>query len=107
MMRRIMSVTVVILALSAQLLAHDEFRIVGTVVKLENFQLQVKSRDTKVWSVALNTGTFIHKDKDQTKVSETELKAGTSVVVDALGDTEFDLQALEVRIVPAIGSPGK
>ena len=104
MTRRIVFLmALVVLALSAQLLAHDEFRIVGSVVKVEKSQLQVKSRDTKVWSVALRTSTFIHRDKDQTKVSETELKAGTSVVVDALGDTEFDLEALEVRIVPPIG----
>ena len=101
--RIIFLVTVIVLALSAQLLAHEEFRIVGTVVKLEKSQLQVKARNAKLWSVALTGETFIHRDKDQNKVAQTELKAGTSVVVDALGDTEADLQALEIRIVPAIG----
>jgi len=38
-------------------------------------------------------------------VAASELKAGRSVVVDALGDSEADLLALEVKIVPAIAPP--
>jgi len=40
-------------------------------------------------------------------VPRTELKAGLSVVVDALGDDLTDVVALEVRIVPAISTGQK
>ena len=87
---------------TTQVFAHDEFRIIGTVTKLQDSQLQVKTKEGKTLSIKLNTETFIHRDKEKEKVRATELKAGHSVVVDALGDDATDLLALEVRIVPAI-----
>jgi hypothetical protein len=106
MIRRILSfalLTTVIWSVSVtQLTAHDEFRIIGTVTKLENSQLQVKTKEGKSMAVKLDGETFIHRDKEKEKVSPTELKAGRSVVVDALGDSEEDLLALEIRIVPTI-----
>jgi hypothetical protein len=84
--------------------AHDEFRIIGTITQLKGSQLQVKAKDGKVVSVKLDSQTYIHRDKEKEKVNTTELKAGRSVVVDALGDTIADLLAVEIRIVPAIAS---
>jgi hypothetical protein len=80
--------------------AHDEFRIVGTISKVAKTQLQVTTTDRKTYSIALDNQTLISRDKK--KVSADELKLGRTVVVDAIGDSERDLLALEVRLVPAI-----
>ena len=90
----------------APLSAHEEFRIIGTVTKRTEPQLQVKSKAGKTIVIALNKETLVSRDK--VKVVSTELKIGRSVVVDALGDSEAELLALEVRLVPAIApSPAK
>ncbi|MSV34795.1 MAG: hypothetical protein EXQ47_04255 [Bryobacterales bacterium] len=88
------------------LLAHDEFRIIGVVIKKPDTALQVRNKAGKVFSVALNKDTVVRRDKN--KIAAAELKAGLTVVIDALGDSEADLVAMEVRIVPAIApSSGK
>ena len=109
MIRRTASfIILTILVLSATpLLAHDEYRIIGTISRLQGSQLQIKNKDAKTFTVKLNGETFIHRDKEKEKVSTAELKTGRSVVVDALGDSEADLLALEVRIVPAIAPSTK
>lgn len=97
--------TMMALALGvAPLSAHDEFRIIGTIVKPQQTALEVKTKDGKLFSVKLNKETFISRDRK--KAEFTELKTGGSVVIDALGDTIEDSVALEVRIVPAI-APAK
>ena len=80
--------------------AHDEFRIVGTISKVERTQLQVTTAERKTYKIKLDSQTLISRDKK--KVAANELKAGRTVVVDAIGDSEEDLLALEVRLVPAI-----
>jgi len=95
--------TLAILVLgAASTLAHDEFRIIGTVARYQNSKLEVKSRDGKTISVRLDTQTVITRDKK--KVEPRELTPGLSVVVDAYGDTEDDSLALEIRIVPPIAA---
>jgi hypothetical protein len=79
---------------------HDEFRIVGTISKVEKTQLQVTTAERKTYKIALDNQTLISRDKK--KVSASELVMGRTVVVDAIGDSEEDLLALEVRLVPAI-----
>ena len=102
MSHRIFSAIFVALPLLAATpaLAHDEFRIIGTITKQEPKALQVKTKDGKTLSVALNGETYISRQNK--KVAAAELKTGGSVVVDALGDSEDDLVAVEVRIVPAL-----
>jgi hypothetical protein len=62
-------------------------------------QLEVKDRDGKTFSMKLDSQTLVYQDKDKSTVAE--VKAGRTVV-DAIGDSEEDLLAVEVRIVPAI-----
>jgi hypothetical protein len=96
-------ITVALLMLgSSSAFAHDEFRIIGTVVKYENSTLAVKNKEGKTLSVRLDKQTAVSRDKK--KVDAKELRAGQSVVVDAYGDTEDDSLALEIRIVPAIAA---
>lgn len=99
-MRRSLALVAMLALLCAPILAHDEFRIIGTVAKYQDTTLQVKNRDGKVISVRLDRQTLITRDKK--KVPPAELKAGLTVVVDAYGDTEEDSLALEIRIVPPL-----
>ena len=102
MTRRTSIVTALALVFSANapLFAHDDYRVIGIVTKVQASKLDVKSKDGKSYSIKLNKETFVNRDKK--KVGASELKAGQSVVVDATGDSEDDLLALEVRIVLAI-----
>lgn len=94
------------LALSAAPLgAHDDYRVVGTITKIVGKQLDVKTKEGKTFSMAMTDRTQVRRDK--TKTTAAELKVGLSVVVDARGDSEQDLMAEAVRIVPAIGAPAK
>ena len=45
--------------------------------------------------------------RDKKPVPQSALKVGQSVVVDAYGDDEFDLLALDIRIVPPIAADKK
>jgi len=89
-----------IVCVSPELRAHDHFRVIGTVTKLEKNEIDVKDKAGKTLSILLDKQTKVNVDKK--KVTTAELKVGQSVVVDAFGDDEFDLLALDVRIVPAI-----
>ena len=80
--------------------AHDDYRIIGTVLKASAGKLDVKqTKDGKTISMKTDAATIVTRDKK--KVSSAELKTGTNVVVDARGDSLQDLVVLEVRIVPA------
>ena len=80
--------------------AHDDYRIIGTVLKVSAGKLDVKqTKDGKTISMKTDEATLVTRDKK--KVSSAELKTGTKVVVDARGDSLQDLVVLEVRIVPA------
>ena len=85
---------------AAQAFAHDEYRIIGTIVAKTNSQLEVKSREGKMVSVKMDGETLVYRDNK--KVNVAELRAGRYVVVDALGDSIADLLALEVRIIAAL-----
>jgi hypothetical protein len=99
--RGILVLTLTLVVFTAtHLLANYEFLIVGTISKVTTTQLQVKTAQTKIYSIKLDSQTLVSRDNN--KVTTAELKAGRTVVVDAIGDTEEDLLALEVRLVPAL-----
>ena len=80
--------------------AHDDYRIIGTITDVTANTLAVKqTKDGKTISMATDEATLVTRDNK--KASVKELKTGVSVVVDANGDTLEDLVALEVRIVPS------
>jgi hypothetical protein len=86
--------------------AHDEFRFVGTVVALDlgknRFAMKFTEHDkTEVTvTIAFTAKTEITRDKKP--VPRAQLKPGSSVVVDALGDDYDNLEAVTIRIVPKI-----
>ena len=84
----------------AQLFAHENFRVIGSITKHRNSTIDVTNRDSKTVTIRLDKQTDITRDKKKVEVSE--LRVGQSVVVDAYGDSEKDLLALEIRIVPPI-----
>jgi hypothetical protein len=79
--------------------AHDDYRIIGTVLKIAAKTLDVKqTSDGQTISMRTDAATIITLDNK--KVGRDELQPGTHVVVDARGDSVRDLVVLEVRIVP-------
>lgn len=102
MNRRIMMLAIAAMVAvgAAHALAHDEYRIIGTIAARQDSQIQVKSREGKVVTIKVDGETLIYRDNK--KVDAAELKAGRHVVVDGLGDTPTELLALEVRIIAAL-----
>ena len=103
-MRRLL-VIVMLTALAAGstvLSAHDNFRIIGTVVSFKANVMAVKKKEGETVAINVDKQTLITKDKK--KVAPADLTAGVTVVVDAYGDYEDDSLALEIRIVPPIAA---
>jgi hypothetical protein len=108
-MRRLFIAILATLTLSALggswVSAHDEFRIIGTITRVQSHQIDVKQKDNKTFYIKVDKNTLVTRDKKEVPMSE--LKNGRSVVVQALGDDETDLLALEVRLVPDIKDSGR
>lgn len=85
--------------------AHEHFRVIGTINKLDTKQFEVKETTGKLWTIYVDKKTKVSRDKKPVAVAA--LKVGQSVVVDAYGDDESDLLALDIRIVPPISPAPK
>jgi hypothetical protein len=97
MTRRGFALAAALLLLGAMhLSAHEKFRIVGTVIKVHVGQLDVKAADGQTYEIDMDAKTRVTRNKK--KVAAAELKAGRSVVVDALGHDMFDLVAVEIQL---------
>lgn len=88
--------------MSTAVFAHEEFRVIGTLTSSTEAQIEVQDRHGKTLSITVDKQTVI--TKDAAVLDASDLAVGNSVVVDALGDSEEDLLAIEIRIVPPIGS---
>lgn len=91
-----------LLSMSGFALAHEEFRVIGTLTSASDSHIQVRDRNGKTLSIKIDKQTVIREDRAE--VDANALATGNSVVVDALGDSEADLLALEIRIVPPIAN---
>ena len=91
-----------LVAATAGLFAHEDFRVIGTISKRQGSVINVRQREGTTAVVRLDKQTAVSRDKK--KVDTSELKVGLTVVIDAYGDNEEDLLALEVRIVPPIAA---
>ena len=86
---------------AAPVMAHDDYRIVGTITQVTAKTLDVKSaKGDKTVSMRTDEATRVTRDKKE--VPAAELETGLSVVVDASGDSLASLVVREVRIVPAL-----
>jgi len=92
----------VIVAGTTALSAHEDFRVIGTISKRQASVIDVRQRDGTTARIRVDKQTAISRDDKH--VDASELKAGLTVVIDAYGDSEKDLLALEIRIVPPIRS---
>jgi hypothetical protein len=84
--------------------AHERFRVIGTVTKATDREIGVKNKDSKTLTITITKRTIIKRDKQPEELTPSVLKVGQSVVVDAYGDSEAELEALDIRIVPRIAS---
>ena len=86
--------------------AHDEFRFVGTVVRLElaknRFAMRFREEDKTEVTVEIAFTPKTEVTRDKKPAPRADLKPGTSVVVDALGDDYDNLEAVAIRIVPKL-----
>ena len=93
--------------LATPAVAHDHYRIIGTVRKITADEIAVKqNKDNAVVEMDhdKNTAVVLLNKKPGTI---TDVKVGTTVVIDGYGDDIFDLLALEIRIVPPIAPARK
>lgn len=107
-MRQILGIVAfAVLSGALSLSAHDQFRIIGKIVKFEKLQLEVTTNYSERFLLQLQEGTLIQRNKK--RVPATELKAGRSVVVDVSGDTLYDdnLFVISVTLVPSPPSSKK
>lgn len=93
-----------LLCLAARPSAHDRYRVIGPVVELDEKTnvLKMTTRDKgypPVVEIDITAKTRIEREGRPTPKSA--LKRGVHVVVDALGDDVFSLEAVSIRIVPA------
>lgn len=97
MTRRVFA-TVLLLALTATagVRAHEKFKIVGTIVKVQATQLDVKAVDGATYEIDMTDGTQVMRGLK--KLPQSELRPGLRVTVDALGHDMFDLEAVLVTI---------
>ena len=103
--RLVLLLLVMTVAIAAtRVFAHEHFRVIGTITKLQKTEFDVKDKDSKT-TIYLDKKSKVTRDKKA--VAVTTLKVGQSVVVDAYGDDEFDLLALEIRIVPPMATAPK
>lgn len=96
MTRRSFLASVLPLVAAARLSAHEKFKIVGTVVKVQATQLDVKAVDGATYEIDMDDGTQVMRGLK--KLPQSELQTGQRVTVDALGHDMFDLQAVLVRL---------
>jgi hypothetical protein len=97
--RTVLGIAVALCLFVTGVSAHDDYRIIGTVVRIAAPTLEVKqTKDGKTIAMKMDSATIVTRDKK--KVALAEVKAGQYVVVDARGDSLEDLVVLEVRLVP-------
>ena len=87
--------------------AHEQFRVIGKIVKFENWRLDVETSYGETFRFLLHEYTPIWRDKKP--VTAKELKVGGSVVVDVSADSLYDDDRfiVGVTLVPPIPPKGK
>jgi len=93
-------IVAVLIAGVAPASAHEKYRIIGKITRVSSSVLDVKqAKDGKVILMFMPAKITVTRDK--AKGNMKDLKAGLSVVVEAIGDGMDDLEVVSVRIVPA------
>ena len=87
---------VLVMAVSA--IAHEKFKIVGSVAGLKKDEIAVKAIDGATYEIDMDDGAVI-TDRNHKKIDRSNLTVGAKVVVLALGHDMFDLEAFEIQLV--------
>lgn len=95
---RVLATGGVIILLVASIVAHEKFKIVGSVVGLKKDEIAVKAIDGATYEIDMDDGAVV-TDKNHRKIDRSHLRVGASVVVLALGHDMFDLEAFEIQLV--------
>jgi hypothetical protein len=99
--RTVMAILLMVVA-ALPLAAHQDFRVIGTIVKITDKRLDVKqTKDGDTIFMAFDAE-VVKVTRGKEKVAPSELTVGLSVVVDATGDHIYDLSVRDVMIVPAL-----
>lgn len=93
---RVSMAMLLVVGLTAQGLAHEKFKIIGTVAAVKAEELAVKSVDGSTYEMDFPESAPVMRNIK--KVGRGELRPGTPVVVMALGHDMFDLEVTEVQI---------
>jgi hypothetical protein len=96
MTRRVFAAALLMALALGTVSAHEKFKIVGTIVKVQATQLDVKAVDGATYEIDMNDGTQVMRGLK--KLPQSELKPGLRVTVDALGHDMFDLEAVLVTL---------
>ena len=96
-MRLCLTAAVLLVLVATPGVAHEKFKIVGTVVKIHAEQIDVKAVDGATYEIDFLDSVPVTRNFK--KVARSELKAGVKVIVNALGHDMFDLEAVEVQLV--------
>ena len=94
---RLTAAAVLLVLTTAPTVAHEKFKIVGSVVKIHAEQIDVKAVDGATYEIDFLDGVPV--TRKHKKVARTELRVGAKVIVNALGHDMFDLEAVEVQLV--------
>jgi hypothetical protein len=97
--------TILALAIATPVFAHVPMRVVGVVMSREKDQITVKTSEGKTVSIYIPKDTKVTGDNKP--VDPTQVKIKATVVIDGIGDSEEDLVAFEVRLVPPISAKKK
>jgi hypothetical protein len=93
-----LAVCLALIVSPALVLAHVQYRIVGTVSAITTTAIDVRqSKDGQIISIVMDSETRLMRDKKA--VSVREVIVGSRVEVDACGDSLMDLWAMEIRLV--------
>jgi len=95
---RALLTAVVAVSLVSSVVAHEKFKIVGTVVIVKSDEVAVKAIDGATYEIDFPDSAVV-TDKNHKKLDRAALKSGLKVVVMALGHDIFDLEAVEVQLV--------
>src|SRR6186713_1291237 len=95
---RLIATAAIICLCVAGAMAHEKFKIVGSVAGLKKDEIAVKAIDGATYEIDMDDGAVI-TDRNHRKIDRSNLTVGANVVVLALGHDMFDLEAFEIQLV--------
>jgi hypothetical protein len=107
MLRKLLGgLAVMALVSTSTVAAHEQFRIIGKIVKFENWRLDVETADGETFVFPLHEHSVIWRDK--TRVTAKELRVGRSVFVDVSADSLYDADRfiVGVTLIPSLAPKG-